>query len=47
MSRVVRSMGSKLRHDRAKELKMLEVPDMATVARLRFSLRNSSESSRW
>eukprot|EP00435_Cladocopium_sp_Y103_P037429 s641_g9.t2 len=33
LSRVVRSMGSHLSHDRAKELGMLEVPDMATVVR--------------
>lgn len=31
LSRVVRSMGSHLSHDRAKELGMMEVPDMATV----------------
>lgn len=33
LSRVVRSMGSHLSHDRAKELGMMEVPDMATVVR--------------
>ena len=31
LSGVVRSMGSHLSHERAKELQMLEVPDMATV----------------
>lgn len=33
LSRVVRSMGSHLSHHRAKELGMLEVPDMVTVVR--------------
>ena len=33
LSCVVRSMGSHLSHDRAKELGMVEVPDMVTVPR--------------